>query len=140
MKISTTNVRKKDGTKLVNGYKIALKKSDIDRINMHEGTELVPTFEDGIITLKEVGRFFPECQTENFLICICYRKLSENLYTDDVYSFNTGSETAEDILDAFHNRPLPADMITRNQKGEAELNWHGKKYKLISIGGTKMAK
>ena len=46
MKISTTNLRRKDGTKLVNGYKISLQKSEVESIGMHDGTELVPFFDE----------------------------------------------------------------------------------------------
>ena len=58
MRITSTNLHRKDGSRIVNGYKIALQKSEVEKIGMHDGTELVPTYKDGEIILIEAERLF----------------------------------------------------------------------------------
>lgn len=58
MKITSTNLHRKDGSRIINGYKIALQKSEVENIGMHDGTELVPSYEDGKIILIEAERLF----------------------------------------------------------------------------------
>lgn len=128
MKISTTNMRKKDGSKLVNGYKIALQKSEVERIGMGEYTDLVPFYEDGKITLLEVGRIFVSYYYKGQLYCWCYRKIKDNLYEKDNYVFIT-DEAGIEIAKEFENKPLPEDMLeTSKRSGNLILCWKGKKY------------
>lgn len=128
MKISTTNMRKKDGSKLINGYKIALQKSEVERIGMGEYTDLVPFYEDGKITLLEVGRIFVGHYYKGKLWCWCYRKIKDNLYDKDNYVFITG-EAGQEISDKLYGEPLPEDMLeTSKRSGNLVLCWKGKKY------------
>lgn len=129
MKISTTNVRKKDGTKLVNGYKICLKKSEVERNGMSELTDLVPTFQDGRIILTEVGRIFVDYHHKGELWCWSYRKAGDNLYDKDTFVFKTGEQAGKEIEKAFKDNPLPEDMLElSNRSGNLMIIWDGKKY------------
>ena len=128
MKISTTNVRKKDGTKLVNGYKICLQKSEVESIGMNEETELVPIYEQGKITLIEVGRTWAEYEHDGQLWCKAYKKLGNNCYSFDTYVFKTGSEVGKEIAKKFKNEPLPGVFFETSKSGNLVLIWKGKKY------------
>lgn len=127
MKISTTNVRKKDGAKLVNGYKIALQKTEVDRIGMGENTELFPKYEDGKITLIEVGRTILDYASIGKLWCYTYKKIAQNQYNKEIVVYNMPAEKAQEILNVYEaGGILPKFRI----KGE-NLVWNGKEYKRL---------
>ena len=129
MKISTTNLRKKDGAKLVNGYKIALQKTEIDRIGMGENTELFPRYEDGKITLIEVGRIILDYASADKLWCYTYKKIAQNQYNKEFVIFKMPTEIAEQILNVYEaGGILPKFRI----KGE-NLIWKDKEYKKIDV-------
>lgn len=129
MRISATNVRKKDGTKLVNGYKIALQKSVVEATGFHEGTELVPKFEDGRITLTETNRFIAERQTPGKLWCYSYTKIADNLYDTIHYVFKVPAKEAEEILEIWKDKILPRSMVTTSKRsGNMVLIWKEKNY------------
>ena len=67
MRITSTNLHRKDGSRIINGYKIALQKSEVEKIGMHDGTELVPSYEDGKIILIEAERLFFDKFGKNIL-------------------------------------------------------------------------
>lgn len=127
MKISTTNLRKKDGAKLVNGYKIALQKTEIDRIGMGENTELFPRYEDGKITLIEVGRIILDYASVGKLWCYTYKKIGQNQYNKEIVIFKMPTEIAEEIIETYK----AGSILSRiNQKGE-NLIWKYKEYKRL---------
>lgn len=112
MKISTTNVRKADGTKLINGYKISLQKTAVEKNGMDENTELCPIFEDGKITLVEVERLFVEMAHEtlhdySILICYLYRKIAPNTYQKILYSFPMNPVIAKMAEKEYRGKALP---------------------------------
>ena len=127
MKISTTNLRKKDGAKLVNGYKIALQKTEIDRIGMGENTELFPRYEDGKITLIEVGRIILDYASIGKLWCYTYKKIAQNQYNKEIVIFKMPTNIAEEIIKTYK----AGSILPRfNQKGE-NLIWDDKEYKRL---------
>jgi len=127
MKISTTNLRKKDGAKLVNGYKIALQKTEVDRIGMGENTELFPKYEDGKITLIEVGRIILNYASIGKLWCYTYKKIAKNQYNKEIITYKMPTEIAEEIIETYK----AGSILPRfNQKGE-NLIWNGKEYKRL---------
>lgn len=125
MKISTTNLRKKDGAKLVNGYKIALQKTEIDRIGMGENTELFPRYEDGIITLIEVGRIILDFASIGKLWCYTYKKIAQNQYNRETIIYKMPTKIAEEIIETYKTGSI---LPRINQKDE-NLIWNGKEYK-----------
>lgn len=127
MKISTTNLRKKDGAKLVNGYKIALQKTEIDRIGMGENTELFPKYEDGKITLIEVGRIILNYASIGRLWCYTYKKTSKNQYNKEIVIFKMPTEIAEEIIKTYEAGSI---LPRYNQKGE-NLIWKDQEYKRL---------
>lgn len=127
MKISTTNMRKKDGAKLVNGYKIALQKTEIERIGMGENTELFPRYEDGKITLIEVGRIILDYASIGKLWCYTYKKIAKNQYNKEIITYKMPTEIAEEIIETYKAGSI---LPKFNQKGE-NLIWNGKEYKRL---------
>lgn len=129
MKITATNIRKKDGTKLVNGYKLALQKSAVESIGLHEGSELVPKFEDGRITLTQTNRFIADFYTDGELWCYTYTKIGDNLYDKNRYVFNITTKEAGEILAQYEDKIMPNSMFEISEKtGNFVLIWKHKKY------------
>lgn len=124
MKISTTNLRKKDGAKLVNGYKIALQKTEIDRIGMGENTELFPTYEDGKITLIEVGRIILDYASLEKLWCYTYKKIGQNQYKKEFVKFKMPTEIAEKILSVYG----AGGILPKFRINGKKLIWLGEEY------------
>ena len=56
MKLIPTKVTLADGSKLINGYKVTLKKSEIEKAGFKSGDELKATYEKDVITLKKVRK------------------------------------------------------------------------------------
>lgn len=124
MKISTTNLRKKDGAKLVNGYKIALQKAEIDRIGMGENTELFPRYEDGKITLIEVGRIILNYASIGKLWCYTYKKIGQNQYYKEMITYKMPREIAEEILSVYE----AGGIIPKFRLNGENLIWNSKEY------------
>lgn len=127
MKISTTNLRKKDGAKLVNGYKIALQKTEIDRIGMGENTELFPKYEDGKITLIEVGRIILDYASIGKLWCYTYKKIAQNQYNKEIVTFKMPTNIAEEIIKTYK----AGSILPRYNQKDENLIWNGKEYKRL---------
>lgn len=121
MKISTTNMRRKDGSKLVNGYKITLQKSEVEKIGMDETTELVPIFEDGKITLIEAYRYiFARIEPNNKVILYLYQKLAENVYKPKYYSLHLSEDDAKAFARSFKKEDIIPRFYLKNYKIEEE--------------------
>lgn len=127
MKISTTNLRKKDGAKLVNGYKIALQKTEIDRIGMGENTELFPRYEDGKITLIEVGRIILDYASIGKLWCYTYKKIAQNQYNKEIIIYKMPTEIAEEIIETYK----AGSILPRFNQKDENLIWNCKEYKRL---------
>lgn len=124
MKITATNMRKKDGSKLINGYKLTLQKTEVERIGMGEGTELVPRYEDGQIILIEANRLICNYASVEKLWCYTYKKIAQNQYNKEIITYKMPTEIAEEILNVYGaGGILPKFRI----KGE-NLIWKNKEY------------
>lgn len=55
MKLIPTKVTLADGRKLINGYKVTLTKSQVEKIGLKSGDELVATYEKDKIILTKKG-------------------------------------------------------------------------------------
>ena len=130
MKISATNMRKKDGSKLVNGYKLTLQKTEVDRLGMGEGTELVPRYEDGQIILIEANRIICDYASVEKLWCYKYRKVADNQYNKVYIRFKMPTEVAEEIIQYGNgvNRAIPLYMLETDKNGKTSIIWKDKKY------------
>ena len=128
MKITATNVRKKDGTKLINGYKIALQKSVVEATGLYQGAELVPKFEDGRITLTETNRFIPERYEVGKLWCYTYTKIADNLYDTHHYVFKVPPKEAGEIIKRWKEKVLPREMTTTDKDKNMILIYKEKSY------------
>lgn len=129
MKISTTNLRKKDGAKLINGYKVALQKTEIDRLGMGENTELFPKYEDGKITLIEVERIILDYASIGKLWCYTYKKIAKNQYNKEFVIFKMPTDIAEEIIETYEAGSI---LPRYNQKGK-NLIWKDKEYKRLDV-------
>lgn len=94
---------------------------------MGENTELFPKYEDGKITLIEVGRTILDYASIGKLWCYTYKKIAQNQYNKEIVIFKMPTNIAEEIIKTYKTGSI---LPRFNQKDE-NLIWNGKEYKRL---------